>query len=171
MILLSFGSNLGDRLAAFRQAAQLLARRGVVLVGASSVYETEPFGVKEQPPFLNAVVEVATEATPAGLLATCLEVERLLGRQRLLRWGPRTLDLDVLYMSGVRCATPELTLPHPGLAQRAFVLVPLLELLGGRLPASLQAAPQWLAALAEDARGVRRYASFPWPEGAPRRIS
>ena len=128
MILLSIGSNQGDRLALFAQAAALLAEKGVKILEASAVYETEPFGFHEQPPFLNAVLVVETTAVPEQLLAVCLAVETALGRKRSVRWGPRTLDLDILYISGIQCHSEQLTLPHPGLFQRAFVLVPLAEL-------------------------------------------
>ena len=162
MILLSIGSNQGDRLALFAQAAALLAGKGIKIVGASAVYETEPFGFLEQPSFLNAVLEVETTKTPEQLLAACLAVEKALGRKRIVRWGPRTLDLDILYISGVHCSGEHLTLPHPGLFQRAFVLVPLWELLQGRLPEELADVPERLAVLQKDVKGVRWYAPFPF---------
>lgn len=161
MILLSIGSNQGDRLALFAQAAALLAEKGVKIIEASSVYETDPFGFLEQPPFLNAVLEVETTAVPEQLLAICLAVETALGRKRAVRWGPRTLDLDILYISNVYCTDEHLTLPHPGLFQRAFVLVPLWELLKERLPEDLVTVPKRLAELQADIQGVRWYAPFP----------
>ena len=164
MILLSIGSNQGDRLALFAQAAALLAEKGVKIIEASSVYETDPFGFLEQPPFLNAVLEVETTAVPEQLLAICLAVETALGRKRAVRWGPRTLDLDILYISNVYCTDEHLTLPHPGLFQRAFVLVPLWELLKERLPEDLVTVPKRLAELQADIQGVRWYAPFPLPQ-------
>ena len=163
MILLSIGSNQGDRLALFAQAAALLVQKGIKIVGASAVYETAPFGFLDQPPFLNAVLEVETTETPEQLLTACLDVETALGRKRLVRWGPRTLDLDILYISGVHCHKEHLILPHPGLFQRAFVLVPLWELLKERLPEELAAVPQRLKDLQADVQGVRWYAPFPLP--------
>ena len=164
MILLSIGSNQGDRLALFAQAAALLAEKGVKILEASAVYETEPFGFHEQPSFLNAVLVVETTAVPEQLLAVCLAVETALGRKRSVRWGPRTLDLDILYISGIQCHSEQLTLPHPGLFQRAFVLVPLWELLKERLPEDLAAVPERLADLQADVQGVRWYAPFPLPQ-------
>nr|WP_320145440.1 2-amino-4-hydroxy-6-hydroxymethyldihydropteridine diphosphokinase [uncultured Anaeromusa sp.] len=164
MILLSIGSNQGDRLALLAQAAGLLAEKGIKILGASAVYETDPFGFLEQPPFLNAVLEVETTEAPEQLLASCLAVETALGRKRLVRWGPRTLDLDILYISGVHCSDEYLKLPHPGLFQRAFVLVPLWELLKERLPEDLAMVPERLAELQADVQGVRWYAPFPLPQ-------
>ena len=164
MILLSIGSNQGDRLALFAQAAALLAEKGVKILEASAVYETEPFGFHEQPPFLNAVLVVETTAVPEQLLAVCLAVETALGRKRSVRWGPRTLDLDILYISGIQCHSEQLTLPHPGLFQRAFVLVPLWELLKERLPEDLVTVTKRLAELQADIQGVRWYAPFPLPQ-------
>ena len=122
MILLSIGSNQGDRLALLAQAAGLLAEKGIKILGASAVYETDPFGFLEQPPFLNAVLEVETTEAPEQLLASCLAVETALGRKRLVRWGPRTLDLDILYISGVHCSDEYLKLPHPGLFSKSFCI-------------------------------------------------
>ncbi|HXF37332.1 MAG TPA: 2-amino-4-hydroxy-6-hydroxymethyldihydropteridine diphosphokinase [Actinomycetota bacterium] len=125
---LGLGANLGDRLANLQAAADLLAAGdGVHVVRSSRVYETSPVG-PPQPDFLNAVLEVRTSRSPRELLRACLAIEDRLGRIRAERWGPRTIDVDVLALGPVRVEEPDLVVPHPRLAQRAFVLVPLLEL-------------------------------------------
>lgn len=123
--VLSLGSNMGDR------AAHLAAGRAIVLaefplVAASSLYETLPVGVDDQPAFLNQVVVVETDDADA-LLAAAHRAEGTRGRLRNQRWGPRTLDVDVITVDALRSDSPRLTLPHPRAHERAFVLVPWLE--------------------------------------------
>jgi 2-amino-4-hydroxy-6-hydroxymethyldihydropteridine diphosphokinase len=126
---LSLGSNLGERAAALRAARSALAGLpGTTVLAASHVYETEPQDLADQPPFLNQVVCLETAFSPRELLAAAGRVEDAAGRVREARFGPRTLDVDILLFEGVESAGPELTLPHPRLWQRAFVLVPLAEL-------------------------------------------
>jgi 2-amino-4-hydroxy-6-hydroxymethyldihydropteridine diphosphokinase len=123
--VLSVGSNLGDRLGHLRSAVDGL---GPALVGVSAVYETPPWGGVEQDDFLNAVLLVDDPDTGAhGWLRRARELEAAAGRVRQVRWGPRTLDVDVITVDGVRSGDPELTLPHPRAHQRAFVLVPWLD--------------------------------------------
>ena len=124
---LSLGSNTGDRLAHLRSAVRHLERHGIQIARASSVYETAPVGPVKQAPFLNAVVEVSTTLPPVGLLAFILAVETALGRERLIRWGPRTVDMDLLLYEERRVDLPYLQIPHPRMHERRFVLVPLLE--------------------------------------------
>jgi len=134
---LGLGSNQGDRLAALRAARDALPERGVRTLAASSVYETAPQGeVTDQPEFLNACLEVETELGPEELLAACKEVERTLGRGAGgPRHGPRPIDVDVLLLGGLELRSERLTLPHPEIRSRRFVLEPLLELDQGlRLP-------------------------------------
>lgn len=125
-VAVGFGSNLGDRIGNLRRARAALATFAPVQ-RASSVWETAPVGGPPQPAYLNAVVLVDWDAPIDGLLARLVEIERSLGRVRNERWGPRTIDLDILLADGVAVATPGLTVPHPRLAERAFALVPLLE--------------------------------------------
>jgi 2-amino-4-hydroxy-6-hydroxymethyldihydropteridine diphosphokinase len=126
---LGLGSNLGDRLATLQRAIDLLADSGVRTVASSSVYETEPVGGPQgQPTFLNAVVRVETETDARGLLDAARAAEDACGRVRAVRWGPRTLDVDILLVDGYTSEDPELTVPHPRIAERAFVVAPLLEL-------------------------------------------
>jgi 2-amino-4-hydroxy-6-hydroxymethyldihydropteridine diphosphokinase len=121
---IGLGANLGDREAAIRAAAELI---GVDRL--SSIIETEPWGYEDQPRFLNAVAELDTELPPRLLLELLLEVERLLGRERSgPRYGPRTIDLDLLLYGDERIDEPGLEVPHPRLHERRFVLEPLAEL-------------------------------------------
>jgi 2-amino-4-hydroxy-6-hydroxymethyldihydropteridine diphosphokinase len=126
---LGLGANLGDRLAALQRAVDLLDVEGVHASASSRVWETDPVGGPPgQPPFLNAVTRVETELAPRDLLAACHRVESALGRVRVRRWGPRTIDLDVLLYDGVTITDPELTIPHPRMAERLFVVLPLLDI-------------------------------------------
>jgi 2-amino-4-hydroxy-6-hydroxymethyldihydropteridine diphosphokinase len=126
------GANLGDRWGTIRAALTALAREpGVVTVEESAVYETAPVGLTDQPSFLNLVAGVETTLTPGRLLSGLHSLEKAAGRrrEREVRWGPRPLDLDLLLFEGEKRAGPELILPHPRMWERAFVLVPLRELL------------------------------------------
>jgi len=126
---LGLGSNLGDR-AEFLQVAVdgLVGDPTVEVVGLSPVYETEPVGGPSQGEYLNAVVAVDTKLSPLGLLALAQRLERRAGRVRSERWGPRTLDVDVLLVGEEEVETPELVVPHPRMTERAFVLAPLGDL-------------------------------------------
>ena len=125
---LALGSNLGDRLETLQRAVDLMdARPGIDVVRSSRVYETEPVG-PPQPAFLNAVVEVRTDLEPHELLRETQAVEDELGRVRAERWGPRTIDVDVLTFDERTVDEPELVVPHPRMHERGFVLVPLGEL-------------------------------------------
>ncbi|MEP6476535.1 MAG: 2-amino-4-hydroxy-6-hydroxymethyldihydropteridine diphosphokinase [Actinomycetota bacterium] len=125
---LGLGSNLGDRLANLQRAVDLLAATpDVSVLRSSRIYETSPIG-PAQPDFLNAVVEVDTALEPGELLTTCAAVEEVLQRVRGIRWGPRTLDVDLLTFDDAVIETDDLVVPHPRMHERAFVLVPLLEL-------------------------------------------
>ena len=124
------GANLGDREATLGQAIELLAERpGIEVVAVSSFRETDPVGYLDQPRFLNAAVALDTSLAPQALLGTLLEIERELGRVREgPRYGPRTVDLDLLLMDGLVLDEPGLELPHPRVHERAFALEPLAEL-------------------------------------------
>lgn len=125
---LSLGANLGDREGNLTAGLERLAQAGVTVSRVSSLYETAPVGGPPQPPYLNLVAEVETDLPPRALLRLCLAIEAELGRERTEHWGPRTLDMDLLLYEGVTSDDPELTLPHPRLAERQFVLVPLAEI-------------------------------------------
>jgi 2-amino-4-hydroxy-6-hydroxymethyldihydropteridine diphosphokinase len=127
---LGLGSNEGDRLGNLRAARAALVRRGIRITGSSSVYETAPQGeVLDQPDFLNACLRIETERSPQELLEVCKAVERELGRARASRrHGPRPIDVDVLLLGDLAWRSERLTLPHPEITRRRFVLEPLLEL-------------------------------------------
>jgi len=126
----ALGGNLGDTRAALRHALEALgALPGTRLVAHSRFFRTPPWGLRDQPPFLNAAAELETTLEPHALLDALLEIERAAGRVRDgERWGPRTLDLDLLHVDGVVLGNERLALPHPRIAERAFVLLPLADL-------------------------------------------
>lgn len=119
-----------DRIGHLKAGAGSIAAAApeVLIIGKSSVYESEPVGMTDQDDFYNAVVAIETTMEPYKLLELLQEIERAQGRQRLIRWGPRTLDLDLLMFGELEMDDPALILPHPRLAQRRFVLEPLIEL-------------------------------------------
>lgn len=130
--LIGLGSNVGDRLQFLRRAVKHLGETLCIHVRAvSSVYETEPVGPAAQAWFLNAVVAVDTSLDPVTLLQQTQAIERALGREATYHWGPRTIDLDIILYGNIQTTTATLTIPHPELCQRAFVMIPLLELAPG----------------------------------------
>jgi 2-amino-4-hydroxy-6-hydroxymethyldihydropteridine diphosphokinase len=143
---ISLGSNLGDSLQTLRRAAVALGGLGAI-VAASPVYETDPVGLREQPAFLNAVVELDTTLEPLPLLDALLAIEADSGRERGIRFGPRTLDLDLIWYEGAVSDDARLTLPHPRAHEREFVLRPLCDI-APELSLAGRAAREWLAELA-----------------------
>jgi 2-amino-4-hydroxy-6-hydroxymethyldihydropteridine diphosphokinase len=136
--LLALGGNVGDiRTTLDRAEAMLLEHGHVQITARSSDYRTPPWGVTDQPPFINRCLAIETELPPLALLDQAQAVERALGRDRNgeRRWGPRTVDIDILAYDDLALDEPRLTLPHPRLFERAFVLVPLAEIAGERLVA------------------------------------
>jgi len=127
-VYLSLGSNLGDRDSHLAQAMERLEAAGIHIVRRSSIYETEPQDRRDQPWFLNLVLEVETDLPPMDLLAQIQKIEKELGRERNVPRGPRTIDIDVLFYGSLVISTPQLEIPHPRLALRRFVLEPLAEL-------------------------------------------
>jgi len=125
---LGLGSNLGDRMAALERARALLETGGFQTLARSSTWQTEPVGGPPQGLYLNEVLAGETTLSAQGLLAACLGVERAMGRVRAERFGPRTIDVDVLFYGDERRHAPGLVLPHPRLHERLFVLVPLAEI-------------------------------------------
>lgn len=120
---------MGDRLETFQNALQLLDRNDNIRVeSSSSIYETDPVGYTDQACFLNAVIKISTSLKPEELLQVCLHIENELGRKRKIRWGPRTLDLDILLYNQENIETESLFVPHPRMQERAFVIIPLMEL-------------------------------------------
>lgn len=152
-LVLGLGSNLGDRAAKLELAVLRLAETANI-VALSSLYETAPVG-PPQPHFLNAAVRLSTSLSPAQILSWALEIERSAGRERRERWGPRTLDLDLLWIRGRWVQEAELTIPHPRLHERPFALLPLLEVAPDA--ADPRTGTRYATLLAElDCSGVRR---------------
>lgn len=125
---LGLGSNLGDRERNLGEARRLLEEAGARVLRASAVHETEPFGVIDQPRFLNQVVEVEWRRGPRELLGAVKAVEAAAGRKPTYRWGPREIDVDILLFGSETVDEPDLVIPHPGLYERDFLLRPLAEL-------------------------------------------
>ncbi len=152
---LALGSNVGDREANLRTAVSRLESDEVRIVRRSSLYETAPREMLDQPWFLNAVVEVETSLFPMQLLARVREIERRMGRRRVAPKGPRNIDIDILFYGRSVIASAELEVPHPRIAERRFVLEPLAEIAPDfRHPATGKTAGEMLAAL--EPQGVRR---------------
>jgi len=129
-VYLSLGSNVGDRAANLNAAIDRLGNLGKVMA-VSSFYETEPMEFAAQPWFLNCAVELDTEKMPKQLLASVLDIEREMGRRRVQKKGPRTLDIDILLFGNAIIQTKGLTIPHPAMHERRFVLEPLVEIAPG----------------------------------------
>ena len=166
---LGIGGNLGNRLGNLIEAVRRLNHPPQLrVVSASSVYESKPVGPAGQPDYLNAVLHVATSLHPHDLLTECLRIETTLGRVRAQRWGPRTLDLDVLLYDDLELGDLVLTLPHPRMLERNFVLTPLAEIAPHLVLAgtSLQEHAAMLGSV-----GLRKFGGPEWaalPIGAPR---
>lgn len=126
---IALGTNIGDRYQNLTKAIEELANmKDILLVDASSIYETDPVGYVDQHSFLNMVIKVNTNLNPLDLLTFCLDVEKKLGRKREIRWGPRTIDLDILLYNQENIEAETLIIPHPRMTERAFVMIPLLEI-------------------------------------------
>jgi 2-amino-4-hydroxy-6-hydroxymethyldihydropteridine diphosphokinase len=163
--LLALGGNVGNSRAILDRAVTLLCDgKDVRLKARSSDYLTPPWGLKYQPPFVNLCIAVETSLEPRALLERAQQIELQLGRDRAheKRWGPRTADIDIIAYDDVTLDLPNLTLPHPRLFERAFVLVPLAEIAADRIIAGRRVAD---AARAVDATGVERLAPVPRAAG------
>jgi 2-amino-4-hydroxy-6-hydroxymethyldihydropteridine diphosphokinase len=165
-VYISLGSNMGDREVNLAEAVRRLATLGTV-TRVSSLYETEPVEFLNQPWFLNCVVELETEKMPRSLLSAMLEIERAMGRRRTVAKGPRTIDLDLLLFGSSVVETPSLTVPHPAMHERRFVLEPLAEIAPDlRHPVLRRSAREMLNALTKGSPAVRRFKSQHWPPNA-----
>ncbi|MBI4690283.1 MAG: 2-amino-4-hydroxy-6-hydroxymethyldihydropteridine diphosphokinase [Nitrospirae bacterium] len=125
---IGIGSNIGSRKENCEKAIRLLGKSGVTIVKQSSMYETEPWGVKDQPKFINMAIEVETDKEPKELLNILKKIEKEVGRTETVKWGPRVIDLDILLYDDLILKTPELEIPHPLMHERDFVLKPLSEI-------------------------------------------
>src|SRR5258705_13894234 len=151
-VLIALGGNVGDVRATFQKAiSSICGMTQAALVARSSDYSTPPWGNEAQPAFINACIEIDTSLDPHALLFTLHKIEKRFGRDRAVEqhWGPRTLDLDLIAYDDVKINKPELTLPHPGLFDRAFVLVPLVKTMPDRIIAG-RSARDGLAAVSTD---------------------
>jgi 2-amino-4-hydroxy-6-hydroxymethyldihydropteridine diphosphokinase len=157
--LLSLGSNIGDRKRNLARARRLLEKNGVAVLKASSVYRTEPVDVREQPWFDNQVLKVLTGRRPHELLALAKSIEAALGRVATVKKGPRTIDIDILLAEDTILETPELTIPHPRMAARNFVLIPLCEIAPRAFHPVLRKTIKELAASSRDSSAVFRVKS------------
>ena len=154
---IGIGSNLGSRekncLAAMERMA---THESIALTSRSSLYETEPFGKTDQNRFVNAVVQIETTLTPENLLETLLKIEQDMGRVRTEKWGPRIIDLDILFYEDQIIQEEALQIPHPGIPERSFVLVPMKEIAGDYIHPQLQKSMQALCESLTDREKVRR---------------
>lgn len=161
---IALGANLGDREETLMSAITLLdAQDGIKVTACSDLYETDPVGYTDQPAFINMAISVITTLSPTELLNRMLDIEKQLGRVRHIRWGPRTVDLDLLWYEGVEMNTEELTLPHPRMHERAFVLVPLSDVVqgaSGEISRFVQTSLERL----DERDGIQRWKICTWPD-------
>jgi 2-amino-4-hydroxy-6-hydroxymethyldihydropteridine diphosphokinase len=161
---LSLGSNEGDRIAWLQKALELLAATCGEIVKISSIYETAAWGLGAQPDFLNMAVLINTDKSPEELLQEIHNIETALGRQRNIKWGPRTLDIDILLYNHDIIQTPELKVPHPFLHERRFTLVPLVEIAPRYIHPQLHQTVSELLAACPDQLEVHKYAYYQAPD-------
>jgi len=128
IVYISSGSNLGDKKANILRAIDKIKRSNIEVLNVSSFYRTKPYGYQNQDDFYNIVIKIKTTQSPQNLLKLCLEIEKEMGRTRTIKWGPRTIDLDLLFFDKKIINTDQLVIPHPDLHNREFVLKPLLEI-------------------------------------------
>ncbi len=156
-IYLSLGSNVGDREQNIARAIAMMAERGIHIVRHSSLFETEPVGLRAQGWFLNCAVQVETDLMPRQLLHTIQRIEHELGRRRMVANGPRTIDIDILLLGTSVIHSPELDVPHPRMTERRFVLVPLNEIAPSLRHPVLKTTVAELLAGTTDQSQVRRH--------------
>jgi 2-amino-4-hydroxy-6-hydroxymethyldihydropteridine diphosphokinase len=156
---LSLGSNLGNREANIKSALKMMGQK-VRIVKVSSLYETEPVGYKDQPWFLNCACSAETDLAPHALLKFVKAIERKLGRKPTFRFGPRVIDIDILFYDDLILDSPDLIIPHHRLAERAFVLVPLTEIAPGLIHPLLDQTIEDLLQRVERLEKVRLYSEF-----------
>jgi len=153
------GSNLADRLDQLSVAKAIIVQQIGEVTAGSAIYETAAWGIEDQPPFLNQVLEVKTALQPLPLLQAVQEIEPSLGRTARSKWGPRVIDIDILFYDGLIIETPELTVPHPFLHQRRFTLQPLAEIAQGLVHPVFQITIRELLARCDDPLKVERLAA------------
>lgn len=157
-VYLSLGTNLGDREQHLKAAIDLLKQKeGIFIKTISPIYETAPVGYVDQPSFLNIVVYAQTTMTPFELLKACQSVENELGRVRTIRWGPRTIDLDILLYNNDNIESENLIIPHPRMFERAFVLVPLMDVAKKPFTEKLMQVESALKNMNLEQEGIRKW--------------
>ncbi|RCW41382.1 2-amino-4-hydroxy-6-hydroxymethyldihydropteridine diphosphokinase [Paenibacillus prosopidis] len=160
---IALGSNMGEREQLLQEAIDLIdAHEHIEVARVSGIYETDPVGYTDQPAFLNMALAVRTELQPLLLLRQLLSFEQQLGRIRQIRWGPRTIDLDLLLYHNVRMDQEELTLPHPRMMERSFVLVPLNDVIEQSHPLQDQVRAASEAALQDGKEGITLWKTINW---------
>ena len=157
LIYLLLGSNVGDRESILRRAIEELVVKGFSLEKHSSMYETEPWGLKDQPLFLNMVIAGKWGSSAQELLQLCQDVEIRLGRVRTIKWGERILDIDILYYGSAKISSENLTIPHPGIPVRRFTLIPLNEIAPAKEHPVLEKTTEELLKVCKDDIGVNFY--------------
>ncbi|SDX84141.1 2-amino-4-hydroxy-6-hydroxymethyldihydropteridinediphosphokinase [Paenibacillus sp. CF384] len=161
---IALGANVGDRQQRLRDALHLLdSHPAITVVRASAIYETDPVGYTDQPAFLNMAAALRTSLEPHELLYAMLAMEQQLGRKRDIRWGPRTIDLDLLLYEGVTLAEEELILPHPRMMERSFVLVPLSDVMAEEHSLQKQVKEIAKQALQDRGEGIALWNTINWP--------
>lgn len=156
-VYLLTGGNMGNRLVNLQQASRKIKKQAGIVLKKSEVYETAAWGLTDQNPFLNQVLLVSTSLPPEELLQTLLRIEQELGRKRILKMGPRIIDIDILFYNNEIIATPGLTVPHPQIANRRFVLTPLNEIAPGFVHPGLQKTIKELLEICPDKLEVKKY--------------
>lgn len=151
-VFIGIGSNVGDRKANCKNSIKKMREMGIVIKNESSMYETEPWGVKDQPKFINMVVEAETDLSPKELLETLKKIEKDMGRKDTTKWGPRIIDLDILFYNDKVIDLEDLKIPHPLLHKREFVLMPLSEIAGKKIHPLLN---KRVSEILEDLKGVK----------------
>lgn len=160
---IALGSNMGNREQLLLKAISLIdGYPDIEVIRVSGMYETDPVGYTEQPSFLNMTLAVRTKLSPILLLRQLLAFEQQLGRVRQLRWGPRTIDLDLLLYNNVRMDQEELTLPHPRMMERSFVLVPLHDVIDQSHPLQAEVSASSKAALLDGKEGITLWKTLNW---------
>ena len=160
LVFISIGSNLGDRIENCITAVQEISSFANILA-LSSIYETEPVGKEDQPYFINCVIKIETELSPSRLLASLQSVEDKLGRRHEERWGPRVIDLDIIFYNDLVIETEELTIPHPRAHLRRFVLLPLSEIAPEKVHPVLKVTASNFLNELKDSKDVVKVSEFP----------
>lgn len=153
IVYIGIGSNLGARHDNCLRAIELLEKNGLVVSKKSSLYDTAPWGRTEQPAFINMAVEIETELDPYGLLSLLKRIEKDMGRQETVRWGPRIIDLDILFFNQITLQSDTLIIPHPLMHEREFVLKPLSEIAKDLMHPVLKRKISDLSEAIKDTRG------------------